>query len=171
MDKYVKQNLASEIRDFTLPRYEQLPFVGLYLEQTAQYVNQCLQPLGFAEMTGSMIRNYIKMGLVSKPVHKQYQADHIAHIISISILKHVLPLEQIHVLFSRQEAVYTVPVAYDYFCMEMENVLQARFGLKDAVDQIGVTDTLEKEILRSVIVAVSHMVYVNACLRHLPSME
>lgn len=171
MDNYLKKILASDIRGFELPRYDQLPYVGLYLEQTAQYINQCLQPLGFSETTGSMIRNYVKMGLVAKPVQKQYLADHVAHLISISILKHVLPLEQVHFLFSRQEEVYTVPVAYDYFCMEMENILRVRFGLKDTLEQIGVADTLEKEILRSAIVAVSHTVYLNACMRQLQNRE
>ena len=59
-------------------------------------------------------------------------------------------------------------MAYDYFCMELENVLRVRFGIKDHLDEIGVTESLEKEILRSAIVAVSHIVYVNACLSLLP---
>ena len=171
MDNTLKTALADAMRIFGLPRYEQLPNVGLYLEQTTKYINQCLQPLGFAETTGSMIRNYVKMGLVVNPVQKQYFAEHIAHLIAISVLKHVVPLEHIHKMFSRQKLVYTDPTAYNYFCMELENVLHFRFGLKDDLEEIGVTESLEKEILRSGIVAVSHMVYLNACFRLLPPEE
>ena len=168
MEHKLKAELAELMGAFELPRYDQLPDVGLYLEQTTKYINQRLEPLGFAEVTGSMVRNYVKMGLVASPDHKQYNADHIAYLISTVILKHVLSLEHIHTMFSMQVKVYTVPVAYDYFCMELENVLRVRFGIKDHLDEIGVTESLEKEILRSAIVAVSHMVYVNACLSLLP---
>ena len=164
----MKTALADAMRTFALPRYEQLPNVGLYLEQTTKYINQCLQPLGFAETTGSMIRNYVKMGLVVNPVQKQYYAEHIAHLMAISVLKHVVPLEHINKMFSRQKLVYTDLTAYDYFCMELENVLHFRFGLKEDLEEIGVTESLEKEILRSAIIAVSHMVYLNACFQLLP---
>lgn len=171
MEKTLKAALADAMRAFELPRYGQLPNVGLYLEQTTKYINQCLLPLGFSETTGSMVRNYVKMGLVRNPIHKQYDAEHIAHLMAITVLKHVLPLEYIHKMFDRQVEVYTDQVAYDYFCMEMENMLHFLFGVKDSLDEVGTTDTLEKEILHSAIVAVSHMVYVNACFRYLSSEE
>lgn len=171
MEHTLKQSLADAMRSFDLPRYEQLPNVGLYLEQTAKYINQCLLPLGFAETTGSMIRNYVKMGLTSGPVQKQYYSEHIAHLMVISVLKHVVPLEHIHKMFDIQKKVYTDRTAYNYFCMELENVLYFRFGLKEDLEEIGVTDTLEKEILRSAIIAVSHMVYLNTCFRYLPTDE
>ena len=76
MKHTLKNELADMIRQFSLPRYEQLPNVGLYLEQTSKYINQCLQPLGFPETTGSMIRNYVKMGLVHNPIQKQYSGTY-----------------------------------------------------------------------------------------------
>ena len=168
MKHTLKNELADMIRQFSLPRYEQLPNVGLYLEQTSKYINQCLQPLGFPETTGSMIRNYVKMGLVHNPIQKQYYSEHIAHLIVITILKHVVPLEHINKMFFMQRKVYSDLTAYDYFCMELENVLYYRFGLKDGLEEIGVTESAEKDILHSAIVAVSHMVYLNACFKHLP---
>ncbi len=104
------------------------------------------------------------MSIVSNPVHKQYSANQIAHLMAIAIIKQVTPLEHINQLFSRQKSVYSDQIAYDYFCEELENTLLHRFGLKDTFDDIGVTDSLEKEMLRSAIVAVSHIVYLNTCL-------
>ncbi len=167
MDTKIKKELADSVRDFHLPRYEELPNVGLYLEQTVKYINQNLKQLGCIEITGSMIRNYVKKGFIKNPINKQYYADHIGYLICITILKQAAPLENISKLFFRQKSVYTNQVAYDYFCMEMENILFNRFGIKDYIEDIGVTSSIEKEMLRSAITAVSHMIYLNACFKQL----
>ena len=164
MNAEMKDALSASIRGFRLPRYREVPDVGLYLEQATKYINQCVEPLGFGGLTGSMIRNYVKQGLVVNPVNKQYSANQIAHLMVIAVLKQVIPLEHIGLFFSLQQRVYTDEVAYDYFCAELENILYHRFGLKGEFEMVGVTDTAEKEMLRSAIVAVSHIVYLNTCL-------
>ncbi len=168
MDNNIKLMIAENIRGFRLPRYDELPNVGLYLEQTTKYINQCFEPLGCIEITSSMIRNYVKQGLVSNPVQKHYYADQIGYLICITILKQVAPLEHINKLFFRQKTVYQNQVAYDYFCMEIENVLYYRFGLKNSLEDVGTTSSIEKEMLRSAIIAVSHIIYFNACFNYLP---
>lgn len=169
MDNEMNKNLSASIGTFRLPRYNELTDTGLYLEQTTEYINEYLAPLGCVNITRSMISNYVKKGLVSNPVKKQYFADQIAHLISITILKTVIPLENISELFKHQQKVYPDEVAYNYFCMELENVLQFQFGFKDTVDDIGVTSSLEKKMLRSAIVAVSHIIYLDSCFRTLSS--
>lgn len=163
----MKQALAEAYHEFRLPQYSALPDMGLYLEQTTKYINQCLAPLGCIQVTSSMIRNYVKMGLVRNPVHKQYYADQIAHLICITILKSVMPLDHVKIMFDHQCLIYTDEVAYNYFCLEMENILSYRFGLKDGVDLIGETTSIEKTMLHSAIVSVSHMIYLNACFQWL----
>ena len=160
----MKDKLGQVMREFSLPRYEQLPDMGLYLEQTTKYVTRAVEKLGCIDVTGSMIRNYVKMGLVNNPEKKMYYRDQIAHILTIAILKAVLPLEDINRFYAFQRKVYSDQVAYDYFCMEMENILHARFGVTDGLKDIGVTSSHEKEMLRSAITAVSHLIYIKACL-------
>lgn len=165
MNNQITDAISCSMRGFRLPRYHEIPDVGLYLEQTTKYVNQCIASLGFEDVTGSMIRNYVKQGLIANPIQKQYSANQIAHIIALALLKQVTPLENISALFLllEQGETYTDPVAYDYFCEEMENILYFRFGLKDTVEDVGVTSSLEKEMLRSAVTAVSHIVYLNRC--------
>ena len=163
--------LAEAMKTFRLPRYDQLPDMGLYLEQITKYINQCLAPLGCIEVTGSMIRNYVKMGLVNNPTQKQYHADQIAHLICVTLLKTVLPLEHVSRMFAMQRRIYTDETAYDYFCMELENNLYHRFGIRETLEDIGVTESVEKEMLRSAISAVSHIIYVNACFDWLAEEE
>lgn len=141
--------------------------MGLYLEQTTKYVNQCIQPLGFENVTGSMIRNYVKQGLITNPIQKQYSANQIAHLIVLIVLKQVTQLNDISSLFRILNAHedYTDEVAYNYFCDELENILYYRFGLRETIEDVGVTTSLEKEMLRSVVTAVSNIVYLNRCIR------
>ena len=114
-----------------------------------------------------MISNYVKKGLINSPTRKLYYADQIAHLICVTVLKSVLSLEHIGQLFAMQRLVYTDQVAYDYFCAELENVLFYQFDLKDTVEHIGVTFSREKTMLRSAIIAVSHIIYLNHCFEYL----
>ncbi len=151
----------NKIDGFRLPRYKEIPAVGLYLDQTVKYINSFLQPLGCMEITSSMVSNYVKQGLVNKPVGKLYYEDQIAHLIFITIAKSVLSMEHIALLFKYQQRVYTDQVAYDYFCSELENMLFFIFGLKDNVENIGNTASMEKEMLRSLIIAVANIIYLS----------
>lgn len=151
----------NKMEGFRLPRYKEIPAVGLYLDQTAKYINSFLQPLGCMEITTSMISNYAKQGLINKPIGKQYYVDQIAHLFFIAIAKSVLSMENIEALFAMQQKVYTDQVAYDYFCSELENMLYFIFGLKDSVDNIGSTASPEKEMLRSLIIAVANIIYLS----------
>ena len=62
-----------------------------------------------------------------------------------------------------QKGVYTNQVAYDYFCSELENMLFYTFGVRDEVEQVGVTNSDLKMMLRGVIIAVSQMIYLERC--------
>lgn len=152
------------IQGFHLPRYQDLPNMGLYLEQTTKYINHFLAPLGCIEITSSMISNYVKKGLIPSPVKKQYYADQIAYLFFISIAKQVLSMENITALSERQRKTYPLQVAYDYFCVELENMLYFVFGLSDTVEEVGVTQTHEKNMLRSLIIAAAQIIYLDRCL-------
>ena len=167
MEKKITDALSCSIRGFRLPRYHEIPNVGLYLEQATKYVNQCILALGFENVTGSMIRNYVKQGLIANPIQKQYAADQIAHMIALVLLKQVTNLDYVSNLFQilRTHEKYTPQVAYDYFCEELENNLYFRFGLKDSFEYLGGSSSLEKEMLRSAVTAVSHIVYLNRGFR------
>ena len=159
----LKEMFAEKIADFSLPRYNELPNVGLYLDQVTKYINGLIVPIGFSEITSSMISNYVKKSVINPPVKKLYYPDQIAYLIFVSIGKTVLSMENITLLFSMQKHVYDARTAYDYFCCELENMLSYISGLKDSVDIIGTTSTDEKEMLRSAIIAISHVIFIKNC--------
>ena len=152
-------------RDYRMPRYKEIPNVGLYLEQTVKYINECLAPIEIS-ITPSMLSNYVKKGYIDRPVKKQYYADQIAYAIYIVIIKQVLSMDNIASLFVLQKATYTLPVAYDYFCSELEKTLVAIFEDKEEPKKETGDSSFEKKMLRSVIIAVSHIIYLNDCFKN-----
>ena len=78
MNNETKRRVAACAAGFALPRYRDLPAVGLYLDQTVQYVNACFRTFCGVELTPSMVSNYVKKGILSHPVKKKYTRDQIA---------------------------------------------------------------------------------------------
>ena len=167
MNNHVADAISCSICGFRLPRYHEIPDVGLYLEQTTQYINHVLAPLGCMTITSSMISNYVKKGIIAPPIKKLYYAEQIAYLFYIAIAKNVLSLEHIVALREMQEKSYPKEIAYDYLCEELENVLFHVFGLKDKIDDIGRTKSDEKMLFREVIIAASNSIHLTSCFNAL----
>lgn len=156
--------VTAAIREFRLPRYAEVPTVGLYLEQVGKYINMHLSPLTQDRVTNSMISNYVKKRMIASPVKKLYDRDQIVYLIFIALVKNVLALDSVAQFIQLQKQTYDLQVAYDYFCDEFENLLFYVFGLKGAEDRVGVDSTDEKRMLRSAVIAMIHKFYLEKCL-------
>ncbi|MGI6280388.1 MAG: DUF1836 domain-containing protein [Acutalibacteraceae bacterium] len=159
-----KNKLIESIKDFSLPKYHEIPNVGLYLEQTAKYITETLSPLFDNAITGSMISNYVKKGLVSNPVKKQYNREQIAYLIFIAVVKNVLSMDDIKLIIDIQKKTYTSEDAYGYFETELKNVLSYVFGLKAGLEEADLESSDEKLMLRNIIITVSHKIYLSKYL-------
>ena len=166
-----KQRLSDSVRDIRMPRYEEIPSVGLYLEQTAKYISEFLAPLQENAITSSMISNYVKKGLLVSPVKKQYSREQIAYLMFIALAKNVLSLDDLTRFIHLQQRTYTAQTAYDYFCAELENILQYVFGLKESLDTVGVDSTDEKFMLRATIITLAHKIYLEKCFELMAAEE
>lgn len=165
MKQEIKTKVINTIQQFKLPRYEDIPDVGLYLEQTASYMNQYFKVIPNMEITTSMISNYVKKGLVERSIKKKYYRNQIASLMFIITAKNVLSIDRISQLFILQSNSYEFPIAYEYFRMELDNVIAYVFGLKDEIDQVGVTSSDEKEMLRYTITTFAHKIYLELYLQ------
>ena len=163
MEKQARDQILEIIEQFHLPKYEEIPDVGLYLDQTVKYVNAFFTQIPNVELTSSMVSNYVKKGLIERPVKKAYNRDQICYLIFITLAKTVLTMENIQILFAAQRKVYEAKVAYEYLRLELDNVLNYVFGLKDTIDNVGVTVSDEKELLRNTIMVISHKIYLELC--------
>lgn len=164
MEQQTKDAIRQSIQAFRLPKYEEIPDVGLYLDQAAKYVAEFFAPLQAISLTPSMVSNYVKKGLIANPVKKLYRRDQIAYLFFIAMAKTVLSLEDILVLIKLQQQTYDPQKAYNYFCREFENILFYVFGMKETLEEVGVDSSDEKTMLRNTIITVAHKVYLDKCL-------
>ena len=171
MQRETKQQVSQSITNFRLPRYNEIPNVGLYLEQATKYVCEYLEPLGEYTLTPSMISNYVKKGLIANPVKKQYSRDHIAYLFFIAVAKSVLSLDALTGFIKVQQKTYTVPKAYDYFAEQFESLLRFTFELDDTLEVVGEDNTDEKRLLYTCIVAAVQKVYLEKCLEAIAKEE
>lgn len=153
--------ISQSIQNFKLPRYDDLPEVELYLDQTTAYISERLEILGDVKLTNSMISNYVKHKLIRRPVKKRYAADQIAELLFIAVAKNVMQLSDLKAAIELQRRTYSTKVAYNYFVEELENILPYVFGLKTELDEIGNEHTEYQHMLHNIIMAVSYKAYID----------
>ena len=171
MKETTKQQIRNSVRGFRLPRYNEIPNVGLYLEQATKYVCEYLAPLGDYTLTPSMISNYVKKGLIANPVKKQYGREQIAYLFFIAIAKSVLSLDALTGFIKLQQQTYTLPKAYDYFVEQLESLLFFTFEITDTIDMVGEDNTDEKRLLFTCMVSAVQKVYLEKCLEAIAKEE
>lgn len=162
-----KQIFLDAIQDFRLPRFHEIPNVGLYLEQASKYISEYLSPLGEFTLTPSMISNYVKKGLIANPLRRQYNREQIAYLFFISLNKSILSLDALADFFALQKRTHGVQQAYDRFCQEFEKVLRFTFEVDDVMDSQGEETTLEKRLLYTSVVASVQKIYLERNLEWL----
>ena len=160
----MRKEVLKTIEEFRLPKYHEIPDVGLFLEQSTKYISGVLEPLDGITITASMISNYVKKKLIPNPVKKQYGRDQIGYLIFIAIAKSVLSLEYIQTMIEMQKKTYEPQTAYTYFCEEFETLLRVAFGIQTEYRKIGTNNSEQKNILRNTIIAVAHKIYLETIL-------
>lgn len=164
MEKEFQSEITSSIRDFRLPKYNEIPNVGLFLEQTSKYISDIVAPLSGITITSSMISNYVKKKMIANPIKKQYDRDQIAYLIVIAIAKSVLSLEHIQVLFDLQKQVCNSQKAYEYFREMFEGLLFYVFGISETIQDDDRESTRERILLRNTVIAIVHKIYLESSI-------
>lgn len=155
-----------EIETFHLPRWNELPNVDLYLDQVVtlleNYLSNYIKEENEKEgkfITKTMINNYVKHGVVTPPINKKYNKEHMAYFFVIFILKQVYSMEDIKKLI--ELAIKTSPVnqAYDLFCNELEKAIRLTFIGENYIDHNKLTQ--EQYLLRNVVQSFANRLYVK----------
>lgn len=156
----VEEERLDAIKNYKLPSFNEIPDVGLYLNQSATYINKALEPLFGQAITESMISNYVKKKLIDNPVKKQYSREMIAYLLFIAVAKNVASLDDLQFLIQKQKLKYNAKEAYEYFQRAFETILKSVFGF-DASKDDKEKRTVEEELLENIIVTVAHKLYVD----------
>ena len=88
--QYDKALVAAKLRrwetylnNYRLPAWEQIPDLGLYMEQVVAFLRQCLDYLppelkDEEFITAAAINNYVRTNIMPEPIKKRYYRIHMA---------------------------------------------------------------------------------------------
>ena len=118
-------DFEKELISFKMLRYNEIPDIDLYMDQTIIYLNKRLMILTKNDdsiITSSMINNYVKAGIIPSPISKKYSKKHIAYIICVCFFKQILSMNEIKVLFDYIKFNENEEKSYNFFCENIDNI-------------------------------------------------
>lgn len=158
--------MNKEIKDFHLPRWNELPNIDLYIDQVVCLLEEYLS--GYIKndnekeekiITKTMINNYVKQDIIKPPVNKKYNKEHMASLFVIFILKQVYSINDIKKLIGLAMETSPIEQAYNRFCSELEKAIRIVFAEKNYVKNSRLSE--EQYILRNVVQSFANKLYVQ----------
>lgn len=153
MEKQLEfENWVKSLDDVSMPRWEEITDIPLYMDQLIAVVTQYLEPFQIFSsdkkpVTSSMVNNYVKLGLIPKPIKRHYSKRHIAYLIVITLFKEVISIQDIRrvLIFLAQSQGNSN--AYNQFCALLEITIKRKghVYLNVAVDDEIETDYSDPE--------------------------
>lgn len=155
----------------SLPSWEELPDIELYMDQVITLLDGYLAMLGNEKaITQAMINNYVKLGIMPAPIKKRYSKKHLAYLIIICFLKQTLSMELIKKIIpadSTDEEVKEIyrsfkenqKKAYSYVMENVKKVAgpiletESNQRMNDLVLQISITSNICKLLTETIIPA------------------
>lgn len=158
--------MNKEIKDFHLPRWNELPSIDLYIDQLVSFLEQYLS--GYIKndnekeekiITKTMINNYVKHSIIKPPTNKKYNKEHIASLFVIFVLKEVYSIHDIKKLIELALETSAVEQSYNRFCSELEKAIRIVFAEKNYIKNSKLSQ--EQYILRNVVQSFANKLYVQ----------
>ncbi len=115
---------ATRLAALSQTPWEQIPDFGLYMDQVITFVERQCKPLfmdGERIFTPAMVNNYVKFGLVNRPVDKKYGREQLAQLMMICVLKQSASAEGMKALLRPQEGV-SLQAHYEAFCQTVREI-------------------------------------------------
>ncbi len=116
--------------------WEDLPDIGLYMDQLVSYMPRQLIHYGEGEtLTSAMVNNYIKDGAMPRAEGKRYSRTHLAYLTALCALKQVLSVKDAGLLLDAAGAGQEPQALYARFLEELDRALDVTAGTLDASDR------------------------------------
>ena len=120
------------IKNFHIPRWNELPTLDLYMDQVIALIDTTLgaifSEIGAASLTKNMVNNYVKAKIVDAPVNKKYPKLSVAMIIVVYILKNCYATDEIGKLIKLGISLEATEITYNRFCEDIENAVSDVFS-------------------------------------------
>lgn len=115
-------DFAQGLGSYLPVQWERIPDLGLYMDQVVTFLErQCKSLYGDGEriFTPAMVNNYVKLGLVDRPMGKKYGREQLAQLLMICVLKQAASAEGMKLLLQTDD----LPGLYAHFCEMQQQVL------------------------------------------------
>lgn len=125
---------AARLKGYKPVPWELIPDLGLYMDQVITFVERQCRELFMAGdriFTPSMVNNYVKIGLVDRPLAKKYGREQLAQLLMICVLKYSISTENMKTLVQPQDGA-SMQAHYEDFCQTQRSVFAS---LSDALPQ------------------------------------
>mgnify|MGYP004711425431 CR=1 FL=1 len=146
---------ATNLTDFQLITWAELPTVPVYMDQLLELVNQALLPLGVPAVTKTMVNSYVKQHFFSRPTGRQYTRNHLVAVIVVSILKTDFALPTIGQAILAIRDSRQVEQRYQQFSAAFEQTLCER-------SVVLATDRMARAIQLAAQTVVNHLLTIQA---------
>ena len=178
VDAEARRQLAERMGSLHISRIDEMPRIELYLDQLLTLVTrelEFMQVPGEAAVTGSMVNNYVKQGVIPAPHKKRYTRRHLASLLFVCSFKRVFSIAQVKQLMERVYASGAdLAWLYDEACGLLERSLAACFSqgpgdepLDAGIGEASGRQDLDPELARLIEAAVASLaakVYVEQTL-------
>ena len=141
------------MRDYTLPGWDELPVIELYMDQVIALLKRYLDFLPHDEfdekvVTPSAINNYVRIKIMPAPYKKRYSRVHLAYLIMICTLKQSLPIACVQKMIPVDLSEDELKVIYsEYVRRHNESVLSFIGQVKEQAQHVlDSTDTTENAV-------------------------
>jgi len=138
--------------------WDKLPDMELYRDQVLSYMKR-QQPLQSEEilLTGAMINNYIKIGLLPRANGKRYTREHLVYLTAICSLKQILSVGKTDELLKLQPNI----LDSESFYQEYLGIVDKAFN--DTTQQLDDSSTKEELAVTALQLAISSYAQKVAC--------
>lgn len=142
MDTEVRQ-IASSLREYMPVSWESMPDLELYMDQVITYLEREFalfqDAAGNKLITRSMINNYVKDGIVPRPVKKRYARPQLGALTMACLLKRTMPMQSVKEMVVRDGEELNEET-YGAFCREFQSVSLEQSELLDGlIDEAGMS--------------------------------
>ena len=150
------------LEDFNLPSWNDIPDIGLYMEQVIILLKEYLDYLppelkDEQIITAATINNYVRTKIMPEPVKKRYYRQHIAYLVMICTMKQILPIAVISKIIPMNISEDEIRQIYDrysdrhkktirYFLKQIRLVAGPILDHKDIIEE-STTDTSDLIIM------------------------
>ena len=128
--KDTTKSKLSQIAHTSLPKWENLPEIDLYMDQVIALMEKYLSDISSEDsklITSSMINNYVKLNIMPAPIKKKYSKEHLAYLIIICTLKQVMPISNIKTMIDTKLKTNSIDEILNFFSEQYDSTFNSMF--------------------------------------------